>query len=781
MATHWVDGVGGSDSNDGSTYALRKQTMISVTTAMDTDADTTITLNVVASGPYTMTGAYTSVYVDANRATDIVTYRGVEDNDTETPAWVDVIAPASGACAFVSPRSGIHTLKYFDVDFSASKADTASQYFARHVETGDAGAIIVEYCVFTGTDATTAPSGNTFIVDGNSYRDSLITIRKCVISQCRTVRSPSGGSRVKAEFSYNVFVSDWTDSTTSAWCTGPVFGTATNVWTFNNNTCFFRQNLNGAFTALTVMSYGLLADCGQVDNHDNVFWVDDSGDNVSSSILYFMRDSNASSSVPSSGSRGYNVCYTGPAFSSGEVTDFIAGPAYAVDGAKGYLTDTIAYEQADTVLFTDITSTYEWTPDGSALALTVPMDLRLVAETGSGTAGALPGALDAAGTDYTVTVTADDTTPNTADTIVVTTTVDNTGVNATSVVIDVPVPAGLTYVSDSASVGTYDDATDTWTLGNLNTGASATLAITCTVDTDQQGNTINFVSTFTSGSPGAGDPTTDDTDTLPIVVNAESSYTVTTKTAGSSPKEGETATVTTNISNTGVNATGVTLSCPTPSGATYVSASATAGTYDSVTEVWTVGALNTGSVAILTLNFSIKTGQAGNSLTYTGTLLTSVPQSHPDTSDDASSEIFTIPANDPADPESPAGVPYVDTAPIYSTDLKLDLNVQMKLRKNRVDFGVLRGDIEDVRWREGSFRCINLGTNLTTKLILGGVQRGEFLILDSTTQIQISVGNDTNLYWPAKFLVLGSSDFEQVHLKNTSLTVAATVHIGVTD
>jgi len=334
-------------------------------------------------------------------------------------------------------------------------------------------------------------------------------------------------------------------------------------------------------------------------------------------------------------------------------------------------------------------------------------------------------------------------------------------------------------VSHVASAGTYDDGTDTWTLGNLADAASETLAITCTVDTDQQGNTINFVSTWADGSP-AESP--EPADTLPIVVNAETSYAVVLKTTGNSPAVGETAQVATNIGVTGQNATSVTLSCPIPTGTTFVSAVATQGTYDSATGVWTVGSITAGTTKILTLRFSIKTGQAGNSLTYTGALLTGTPQSWPNTeNDDTASEIFTIPADDPSDPGSPSAVPYVDTLPLYATDLQLDLNVQMKTRKNREDGGILRGDIEAASWHEGSFRCINVGTNLTTKLILGGIQRGQFLIMDSTTQIQISVGNDTNLYFPAKFLVLGSGDFEQVHLKNTSLTVAATVHIGVTD
>ena len=58
---------------------------------------------------------------------------------------------------------------------------------------------------------------------------------------------------------------------------------------------------------------------------------------------------------------------------------------------------------------------------------------------------------------------------------------NNGSVNATGLMVTDDWPVGITYVSSSADKGTYDNGTTIWTVGNLNTGASARLTITATV------------------------------------------------------------------------------------------------------------------------------------------------------------------------------------------------------------------------------------------------------------------------------------------------------------
>src|SRR5262249_17365980 len=54
--------------------------------------------------------------------------------------------------------------------------------------------------------------------------------------------------------------------------------------------------------------------------------------------------------------------------------------------------------------------------------------------------------------------------------------------DGTNVVVAASLPAGLSFVSDNPSVGGYDASTGRWTLPALANGASATLAITATVN-----------------------------------------------------------------------------------------------------------------------------------------------------------------------------------------------------------------------------------------------------------------------------------------------------------
>ncbi len=57
-------------------------------------------------------------------------------------------------------------------------------------------------------------------------------------------------------------------------------------------------------------------------------------------------------------------------------------------------------------------------------------------------------------------------------------------------------PAGVTFVSASSSMGSYDSATGEWTIGSMNVGQTATLVITATVNaSDPSGETITNTGT----------------------------------------------------------------------------------------------------------------------------------------------------------------------------------------------------------------------------------------------------------------------------------------------
>jgi uncharacterized repeat protein (TIGR01451 family) len=107
----------------------------------------------------------------------------------------------------------------------------------------------------------------------------------------------------------------------------------------------------------------------------------------------------------------------------------------------------------------------------------------------------------AATADLAVTKTASTTTPTVGSNVTFTITVTNNGPSAAqnARVTDV-LPQGLTFVSATPTVGTYAQNTGLWTIGTLNSGATATLQIVATAST--AGTVINTA----SGTSDVTDP-----------------------------------------------------------------------------------------------------------------------------------------------------------------------------------------------------------------------------------------------------------------------------------
>ncbi|MGY0505907.1 DUF5979 domain-containing protein, partial [Luteimonas sp. e5] len=169
--------------------------------------------------------------------------------------------------------------------------------------------------------------------------------------------------------------------------------------------------------------------------------------------------------------------------------------------------------------------------------------------------------------DLVTTKTVDNATPAVGSNVVFTLAVTNNGPSdATGVSLTDQLPSGYAYVSHNASVGTYDSGTGVWTIGGLTNGASATLAITATVNASGE-----YTNTTTAASGNETDPTTtgdDLTETTtptavadvsvtkvldtagPYVVGQTVSYTITVSNAGPSPATNVEVTDTpTNLSN----------------------------------------------------------------------------------------------------------------------------------------------------------------------------------------------------------------------------------------
>ena len=186
-------------------------------------------------------------------------------------------------------------------------------------------------------------------------------------------------------------------------------------------------------------------------------------------------------------------------------------------------------------------------------------------------------------------------------------------------------PAGITLTGNTTSQGTYNAATGLWTIGTLNDGAVATITLTGTVDAGQGGNTITNTTTAATGDQP--DPSTagDELDEAVVVDNpaAPSANLVTVKTlasADATPAEGDTVTFQIVVTNDGSDtATNVSLTDSLPAGITLTGNTTSQGTYNAATGLWTIGTLNDGAVATLTLTGTVDAGQGGNTITNTTT------------------------------------------------------------------------------------------------------------------------------------------------------------------
>ena len=157
-------------------------------------------------------------------------------------------------------------------------------------------------------------------------------------------------------------------------------------------------------------------------------------------------------------------------------------------------------------------------------------------------------------------------------------TVTNHGPSSASAVsVAETLPAGLTLVSSSASQGAWNGTV--WSVGTLANGATASLAITATVDAGQAGGTIHN-SVTVSGGPGDLTPG-NDASTADVTVPLPSADLSIAKTNGAaSVTAGGSTTYTVRVANAGPSAvTGAVLADPAATGlhVTGVACSATPG------------------------------------------------------------------------------------------------------------------------------------------------------------------------------------------------------------
>lgn len=202
--------------------------------------------------------------------------------------------------------------------------------------------------------------------------------------------------------------------------------------------------------------------------------------------------------------------------------------------------------------------------------------------------------------DLIVTKTVDNQTPLMGQNVTFTIELTNAGPStATGIIVADALPSGYTYVSHTATAGTYNQAQ--WTLSSLNSGVSETLTVVALVN--PTGNYSNTATAFGNElDPNISNNTS--TSTPAPIPNADLAVVKTVDLA--TPNVGNTITFTIVATNNGpINATGVKVNDILPAGYTYLSSTTTVGTYNNVSGLWTIGNLNIGISQTLTVTVQV--------------------------------------------------------------------------------------------------------------------------------------------------------------------------------
>lgn len=201
----------------------------------------------------------------------------------------------------------------------------------------------------------------------------------------------------------------------------------------------------------------------------------------------------------------------------------------------------------------------------------------------------------------------DNSQPNLGDEIRYTVTLRNEGPGtATGVEVTDQLPAGLAFVAAEPSQGDYDQATGLWRVGTVPAGGSATLAVRAIVEGASR---IVNIAQITGAdqpdpdsTPGNDDPGEDDYATVPLTPQV-ADLRLAKSASTARPVLGGAITYTIVLTNDGpFAATGVQVAERLPAGLTFLSATASRGSFSPSTGIWEVGAVAIDESVTLTIS-----------------------------------------------------------------------------------------------------------------------------------------------------------------------------------
>lgn len=217
--------------------------------------------------------------------------------------------------------------------------------------------------------------------------------------------------------------------------------------------------------------------------------------------------------------------------------------------------------------------------------------------------------------DLSVTKTVSNPQPGVSELISYRVTVTNFGPHtAFGVTLTDLIPAGLTFSNASPSVGTYTASNGLWNIGTMTNRAFASLVLTARVNSASAGLVITNTATANTLGTGDTNAANDSASAIITVLGADVGLTKTADPLVVFP--GSNVVYTLMLSNAGPTiATGLTVTERLTNGLSFVSSTASSGTYNNVSGIWTVGTLTAGSFATLQITATAATNTINSLLT----------------------------------------------------------------------------------------------------------------------------------------------------------------------
>ena len=252
--------------------------------------------------------------------------------------------------------------------------------------------------------------------------------------------------------------------------------------------------------------------------------------------------------------------------------------------------------------------------------------------------------------DLSLTKSVSNPTPNVGSEVDFVITVRNDGPsNATGVQVTESLPTGVSLVSSSPSLGSFNTTNGVWTVGSLPIGSSQTLTLRTRVDSVL--NTFNTAQVTDAdqadvdSTPGNNIASEDDQDSAAFIT-PQADLSLTKSVDNPSPNVGDNVTFTIAVQNAGPDtATGIQVTDTLPAGIRFVSNNLSTGSFNSGTGVWSIDSLTTTTTATLEIIGEVLSlGQSTNSAEITASNQSdpdSTPANNIAAEDDQDSVSFT--------------------------------------------------------------------------------------------------------------------------------------------